>query len=319
MNLVNKRIMIPGGNGLLGRALTRALFDRGCKEVYVPKHKDFDFTRSKDAAYAYHTYKPDVVFNLCVKFGGIVGNSKHPGDFFYSNMTMGINLIEEARKFGVEKFVQIGTQCSYSSDCPVPFKEEDLWKGYPQENNASYGIAKRALATMIRSYRQEFGLNGIYLIPCNMYGENDNFHPVASHVVPGLIRKFVDAKEKNLPFVELWGTGLATRELLYTGDAARALILAAENYDSSDPVNIGTGIETDIASLAGMIQGMVGYDGKIRFSNNGLDGQMKRCNDNSNAEKLFGFKAKTDLFTGLYNTIEWYMNNRDSIREVIYE
>ncbi len=319
MDLKGKRILICGGHGLLGTALQNKLRDNGINDIHIPYKKIFNYLNEEHVYEMYHDIKPDIVFNLSVKFGGIVGNSKHPGDFFYSNMLMGLNLIHYAKEYGVKKFIQIGSQCSYSSNTKVPFKETDLWNGYPEKNNAAYGIAKRALSEMVKGYREEFNFPGIYLIPCNMYGPEDNFHPVASHVVPGLIRKFVEAKEQNKEFVELWGTGNATRELLFVEDAAEALILATERLDDSSPVNIGSGLEIKIFGLAKIIKELVGYKGEIVFNNNGLDGQMRRCNDNTKAKEKFGFEAKTSLENGLKITIDWFLNNRNNIRELVYE
>ncbi len=257
----------------------------------------------------YDHMRPTVVIHLAAEVGGIGANRAQPGRFFFSNLSMGMNLIEEARLRGVAKFVQVGTVCSYPKFTPVPFREEDLWNGYPEETNAPYGIAKKALLVMLQAYRQQYGLNGIYLIPVNLYGPGDNFDLETSHVIPAMIRKFVEAKRQDLPRVELWGTGAASREFLYVDDAARGIVSALEQYDGAEPVNLGTGKEIAIRDLAEKIKQLVGYNGEITWDASKPDGQPRRCLDVTKARTLFGFTTRMDLETGLQRTIESYLRS----------
>lgn len=319
MDLNNKRILITGGNGLLGRALVDKLYQRDIS-VFAPTSYQYDYLNEEDVWRMISKIRPQVVFNLFVSFGGIVANEKHPAKIFKDNLIGNMSLIEYAKLFNVEKLVQVGSQCSYGDKLAPPFKEEDIWNGLPTANNAPYGISKRAILMMLQSYRKEYGFNGVYLVPSNMYGPHDNFHPEATHVIPTLIRRFHEAKINNKPEVEIWGTGNATREFLFNEDAAEALILAAEKLEDSEPVNLGTGVETSIRELAETISDLIQYPGKIVYNNNGLDGQSRRCNSIERAKERLGFVAKTDLRTGLKKTIEYFYDNIDNLRQVkIYE
>ena len=308
--LANKRIVVTGPSGFLGRNIMAVLTAREYGNVIAAPHSIYDLTRMSDVERLYHETKPDVLIHAAALVGGIGANSEAPASFFYANMSMGFNLLEGARIWGLDKFVQIGTVCSYPKLCPVPFREESLWDGYPEETNAPYGIAKKALLVQGQAYRAQYGLNSIYLIPVNLYGPGDNMNPASSHVIPALIRKFVDAKELGEKRVEVWGTGTATREFLYVADAAEAVVKATELYDGQDPVNIGAGYEISIHDLAHLIKDQVGYDGEIVWDNSKPDGQPRRMLDVSKAEKLFGFKATTDFTEGLQKTIQWYRASR---------
>ncbi len=254
--------------------------------------------------------KPDVVIHLAARVGGIGANMKNPGIFFYENLMMGVQMMEQGRLSGIEKFVAIGTICAYPKFTPVPFKEENLWNGYPEETNAPYGLAKKMLLVQSQAYRQQYGFDSIYLLPVNLYGPGDNFNPEFSHVIPALIKKVFDAKDKDEKRIVVWGTGKATREFLYVEDAAEGIVLATEKYDKSDPVNLGAGFEITIEQLANLICELSGFDGKIEWDTSKPDGQPKRCLDTSRAKKEFGFEAKTSFREGLKRTIEWYANNR---------
>lgn len=309
-SLANKRIVVTGPTGFLGRNIMAVLAAREYGNVIAAPHSTYDLTRMSDVERLYQETRPDVLIHAAAMVGGIGANSEAPGSFFYANMSMGFNLLEGARLRGLDKFVQIGTVCSYPKLCPVPFREESLWDGYPEETNAPYGIAKKALLVQGQAYRAQYGLNSIYLIPVNLYGPEDNFDPASSHVIPALIRKFVDAKEAGAKHVEVWGTGNATREFLYVADAAEAVVKATELYDGQDPVNIGAGREISIRDLAQLIRNQVGYDGEIVWNDSKPDGQPRRMLDVSRAEKLFGFKAATDFAEGLRKTIQWYQATR---------
>jgi GDP-L-fucose synthase len=257
--------------------------------------------------------KPDVVLHLAAEVGGIGANRANPGRYFFANMAMGLHLIEQGRRQGLTKFVQVGTICAYPKFTPVPFVEESLWAGYPEETNAPYGIAKKALLVQIQAYREQYGFPGIYLLPVNLYGPGDNFDYQTSHVIPALIRKFSDARDGGLPFVEVWGTGSVSREFLYVDDCAEALILASERYEGVEPVNLGTGVEISVADLALRIKDVVGYKGELRWDSTKPDGQPRRCLDTSKAEKFFGFRAQTDFDTGLTQTIQWWEGHKDEV------
>lgn len=308
----DKRIVITGGAGFLGSHLQRRLQEHGVKseQMLIPLIEDYDLTKEADVVRLYETMRPDIVIHLAAQVGGIGANRENPGRFFYSNMAMGLHLIEQARHFGLEKFVQIGTICAYPKFTPVPFKEEDLWNGYPEETNAPYGIAKKALLVMLQGYRQQYGLNGIYLLPVNLYGPGDNFNPLSSHVIPALIKKCVHAVDAGQPFIECWGTGVASREFVYAADAAEGIVLATEKYNGPEPVNIGAGFEITIKDLVEKIARLTGFDGEIRWDPTQPDGQPRRCLDTAKALKEFGFKAKTDFDTGLKTTIDWYRKNK---------
>ena len=311
LNLKDKNILVTGGSGFLGSHIISNLTqERGLtkKQITVPRRKDYDLRKWEDCTRAVRN--ADVVIHLAARVGGIGFNQKYPGTLFYDNMMMGAQLIEAARLSGVEKFVQIGTVCAYPKFAPAPFKEESLWDGYPEETNAPYGIAKKALLVMAQAYRQQYGMNIIYLLPVNLYGPKDNFDLESSHVIPALIRKFTEATEKGEEQVTVWGTGKASREFLYVEDAAEAINAAAEKYDKPEPVNLGTGEEITIRRLTTLIAKLTGFKGETLWDKTKPDGQPRRCLDTSRAKKEFGFAAKTDLKDGLQKTIQWYRNNK---------
>jgi GDP-L-fucose synthase len=279
---------------------------RGCADVFVARHGEYDLVRGEDVERLYNDSRPQVLIHLAAVVGGIGANSENPARFFYENLMMGAQLIEGARTWGVEKFIQTGTICSYPKFTPVPFREEDLWDGYPEETNAPYGVAKKALLVQGQAYRDQYGLNAIYLMPVNLYGPGDNFSPQSSHVIPALVRKFTEAVECGSPFVEVWGTGRATREFLYVDDAAEGVVLAAENYDGREPVNLGTGVEISIRELAQLIAAETGFDGEIVWDHSKPDGQPRRAADTRRASELFGFRARTEFTEGLRRTVSWY-------------
>jgi GDP-L-fucose synthase len=304
--LPGKRIAVTGGGGFLGRRVVAHLRQRGCDDIFVVRRREFDLVKGDDVARLYREARPDVVIHLAAVVGGIGANRENPGRYFYENLMMGAQLIEGARLHGVEKFVQIGTICAYPKFAPVPFREEDLWEGYPEETNAPYGVAKKALLVQCQAYREQYGLNAIYLLPVNLYGPGDNFDPNTSHVIPALIKKFVDAEREGASSVEVWGTGAATREFLYVDDAAEGIVLATERYDGREPVNLGAGREITIRELAELIAHETGFRGRLVWDASKPDGQPRRCLDTTRAEQLFGFRARTDFLDGLRRTIEWY-------------
>lgn len=304
IRLSDKRILVTGGAGFLGRFVVEKLKDKGCKKIFVPRSEDFDLTQL-DACRGV-VKNQDIVIHLAARVGGIGLNMKIPGTLFYSNLIMGAQLMEEARKANVEKFVTIGTICAYPKFTPVPFKEENLWEGYPEETNAAYGIAKKALLVQSQAYRQQFNFNAIFLLPVNLYGPCDNFDPDSSHVIPALIKKIYDAKTENKDCIEVWGTGKATREFLYVEDAAEAIVLAAEKYNEPNPVNIGAGFEISIEDLVNLISKLMNFKGKIKWDRTKPDGQPRRMLDTTKAKKEFGFAARTSLEEGLRKTIKWY-------------
>jgi GDP-L-fucose synthase len=306
-----KNILLTGGAGFLGSHILENLIQKrrvSKSQVLIPRSKDVDLRKWQNCKKA--TEDADIVIHLAARVGGIGFNQKYPGTLFYENIIIGAQLMEASRIARVQKFVQIGTVCSYPKFTPAPFKEEDLWNGYPEETNAPYGIAKKALLVMAQAYRQQFGLNVIYLIPVNLYGPKDNFELESSHVIPALIRKFIEAKDKGAEQVVVWGTGNASREFLYVEDAAEGILEATEKYDKTDPVNLGTGKEITIKQLANLISHLIGYDGQIIWDKTRPDGQPRRCLDTSRAKNEFNFEAKTDLSTGLKKTIEWYTKVR---------
>jgi len=308
MDLARERIVITGGDGFLGRHLQARLRSDGVPQenILVPLIGDFDLTKEADVVRMYEQMRPTVVIHLAAEVGGIGANRQNPGRFFYANMAMGLHLIEHARIVGLKKFVQVGTICAYPKFTPVPFKEEDLWNGYPEETNAPYGIAKKALLVMLQAYRRQYGLNGIYLLPVNLYGPGDNFDLRTAHVIPALIRKFVEAGRDGRRVVEIWGTGSVSREFFYVEDCARGLALATRNYDGPDPVNLGAGFEITIRELAEKIRALVGYEVELVWDTSKPDGQPRRRLDVSRAEELFGFRAEVPFDEGLRRTVKWY-------------
>ena len=318
--LKGKRVVVTGGAGFVGQVLCARLRERGVAEVFVPRRKDYDLTVHADVVRLYADAKPQAVFHLAAEVGGIGANKAHPGRFFFANAAMGLHLIEEGRRHGVERFVQTGTICAYPKFAPVPFKEEDVWNGYPEETNAPYGVAKKSLQVMLAAYRAEYGFDGVYVLPVNLYGPGDNFHPQSSHVIPALIRKFVEAREAGAPEVEVWGTGKASREFLYVDDCAEGLILAAEKLADSEPVNLGTGQEVTIGELAVLIARLCRYEGALRFDASKPDGQPRRCLDTRRAQERLGFTAQVGFEEGLRRTIAWFEDERRAgrVREVVY-
>lgn len=304
--------MVTGGSGFLGRVICRMLAERGAADVSVPRSRDFDLTRPDDVEKLFAEATPDLVIHLAARVGGIGANMENPADLYLTNLLMGTYVIEEARRREVAKTVIVGTICAYPKFTRVPFREEDLWEGYPEETNAPYGIAKKALLVHAQANRAQYGQNAIYLLPTNLYGPGDKFNPRVSHVIPALIKKFVEATEAQRPQVEVWGTGAATREFLYVDDAAEGIVLAAEAYDGGDPVNLGSGREVPIEELAGTIARLTGYEGELVWDATKPDGQPRRAVDTSKARRLFGFQAQTDLEEGLRRTIDWYVGNRES-------
>ncbi|HEV8132256.1 MAG TPA: GDP-L-fucose synthase [Acidobacteriota bacterium] len=302
----NKRILVTGGTGFLGSVVVAALRRRGVTQIFVPTSVDYDLREPANAHRVLTDFRPDMVIHLAARVGGIGANRTHPAEFFYDNLVMGVHLFHESWKTGVSKFVAVGTVCAYPKFTPVPFKEEDLWNGYPEETNAPYGLAKKMLLVQSQAYRQQYGYNSIFLLPVNLYGPGDNFECESSHVIPALIRKCLEAKERDDPRVEVWGTGAATREFLYVEDAAEGIACASELYNASDPVNLGSGMEISIRDLVSLIAELTGFRGEIVWDTSRPDGQPRRCLDTSKAEQLFGFKARTSFREGLFKTIEWY-------------
>ncbi len=337
----NKRVLVTGGAGFLGSFVVEKLKERGCKNIFIPRSSEYNLVEIEAVKRLYKDFKPDIVIHLAAKVGGIGANRANPGKFFYENLMMGVQMMEIGRQVGIEKFVAIGTICAYPKFTPVPFKEEDLWNGYPEETNAPYGLAKKMLLVQAQAYRQQYGFNAIYLLPVNLYGPRDNFDPESSHVIPALIKKCVDAmggKETALSrLVELkgpdklerqdrrdkpdkldrpdkpitvWGTGKATREFLYVEDAAEGILLATERYNKPDPVNLGAGFEISIKDLVKLIVKLTGFKGDIIWDTTKPDGQPRRMLDTTRASEEFGFKAKVGFEEGLKKTIKWYLSTR---------
>ena len=305
--------MVTGGAGFLGTSVVRRLESAGATDVFVPRSRDYDLRTQEGVGDALRDGRPDLVIHLAAVVGGIGANRENPGRFFYENAIMGIELLEQTRRAGVEKFVTIGTVCSYPKFTPVPFHEDDLWIGYPEETNAPYGLAKKMLLVQGQAYRQQYGFDVIHLIPVNLYGPGDNFDPASSHVIPALIKKCVDAVERGEPFIEVWGTGSASREFLYVEDAAEGIVLGAERYDDAEPVNLGVGSEITVRDLVGKISAASGFGGEVRWDPSKPDGQPRRALDTSRAKDRFGFVAGTTFDDGLRATVDWYKAQRAAV------
>ncbi|MBX3365486.1 MAG: GDP-L-fucose synthase [Phycisphaeraceae bacterium] len=312
-DLTSARIVVTGGAGFLGRVVCEKLAARGCREVLVPRQRDFDLTREADVSRMYDELKPTVVLHLAAEVGGIGANMMNPGRYFFANMAMALHLIEQARARGLEKFVQVGTICAYPKHTPVPFKEEDLWNGYPEETNAPYGVAKKAAMVMLDGYNRQYGLKSAYVLPVNLYGPGDNFNLTTSHVIPALIRKCVEAQKSRADHIVCWGTGSASREFLYVDDAAEGILRAAEEMDQPVPVNLGTSMEITIRDLVHLICRLTGFattpeewERKIRWDTTKPDGQPRRMLDTKRAKQLLGWQARVGFEEGLANTIAWY-------------
>ena len=310
MDLSNKRICVTGGAGFLGTHLIKKLNARGAHEIFIPKIEDYDLVNPDDIRRMLDDSKPDVIIHLAAHVGGIGANMEKPAEFFYDNLMMGVQLMHESWKRGLEKFVAIGTICAYPKFTPIPFKEENLWDGYPEETNAPYGLAKKMLLVQAQAYRQQYGFNAIFLLPVNLYGPGDNFNPKSSHVIPALIRKCLEAKDQGAEQIVAWGDGSPTREFIFVEDAAEGIVLATEKYDGSEPVNIGSSFEISIKDLTEKIARMTGFEGKIVWDTTKPNGQPRRKLDTSRADQYFGFVAKTDFEQGLQKTIDWYIKNR---------
>ena len=306
----NRRVCVTGGAGFLGSFVTEKLRQRGANEIFIPRYPEYDLVQPQDVERLLDDARPDVIIHLAAHVGGIGANRLHPAEFFYDNLMMGVQLMHQAWKRGVEKFVAIGTVCAYPKYTPVPFREDDLWNGYPEETNAPYGLAKKMLLVQAQAYRQQYGFNAIFLLPVNLYGPRDNFDLESSHVIPALIRKCIEAQESGQETVEVWGDGSPTREFLYVEDAAEGILLATERYNGADPVNLGSGFEISIRDLAELIRRLTGFEGKLVWDTSKPNGQPRRALDISRAERYFGFRAKTDFEEGLRRTIEWYRQNR---------
>jgi GDP-L-fucose synthase len=302
----NKRVTVSGGNGFLGSMVVQRLRAAGCTEVYAPRSGEYDLREKEQALRLFQEHRPEIFIHLAAVVGGIGSNRTNPGRFFYENAAMGLNVIESARITGIEKFVCAGTICSYPKFTPVPFREEDFWNGYPEETNAPYGLAKKMLLVQLQAYREQYGMKGIYLTPVNLYGPGDNFDLESSHVIPGLIRKCCEGRQSGAAEISAWGTGNVTREFLYAGDAAEAIVLAAEEYEKPEPVNLGSGEEIRVHDLAELIRSLAGFEGSIRWDVSKPDGQPRRYLNTSRALAEFGWRAKMPLREGLQKTISWY-------------
>ena len=306
-----RRVIVTGGAGFLGRSIVTRLRAAGAS-IAVPRQSEYDLRHESAVARLFAEHPADVVIHLAARVGGIGANQRHPGSFFYDNLAMGLQLMEHARRVGIQKFVAIGTICSYPKHAPIPFREDALWEGYPEETNAPYGLAKKMLLVQSQAYRQEYAFNSIFLMPVNLYGPGDNFNPDSSHVIPALIKKCCEAVETGVDSIDVWGTGAASREFLHVDDAARAIVLAAEHYDRSDPVNIGAGFEITIRSLVEKIAALSGFRGEIRWDHTKPDGQPRRSVDTRRAEERFGFRSEISFDEGLKQTIAWYQAERSS-------
>ena len=319
MDWTGSRVIVTGGAGFLGGVVCEKLKGRGvaADRLFVPRRADYDLTEESDVVRMYDDFEADVVIHLAAEVGGIGANREHPGRFFYANAAMGMHLIEHGRRRGLGRFVQTGTVCAYPKHTPVPFREEELWNGYPEETNAPYGVAKKALFVMLDAYRREYGMASAVVVPVNLFGPNDNFDPRTSHVIPALIRKCVEARDRGDEAITCWGTGAASREFLYVDDAAEGICRAAEAMDEPTPINLGTGREVPIRELVETIARLTGFEGRINWDTSKPDGQPRRCLDTRRAAELLGWRAKVDLEDGLRRTIEWF-EAQDSVREVRY-
>jgi len=311
-----RRICVTGGAGFLGSYVVEKLKARQAKEIFIPHIEDYDLVQVDSILAILEKAKPDIVIHLAANVGGIGANRARPAEFFYDNLMMGVQLLHESWKAGVEKFVGIGTVCAYPKFTPVPFREEELWNGYPEETNAPYGLAKKMMLVQSQAYRQQYGFESLFLIPVNLYGPGDNFNLETSHVIPALIRKCVEAQESGEHTLEVWGDGSPTREFIYVEDAAEAILLATEHYNASDPVNLGSGQEISILSLVELIVELTGFEGELVWDTSKPNGQPRRALDTSKAEKLFGFKAQTPFRDGLKKTVDWYRENRERVKSM---
>ncbi|NMB89097.1 MAG: GDP-L-fucose synthase [Chloroflexi bacterium] len=309
----DRRVCVTGGAGFLGSFVIEQLRQRGAKEIFVPQYEQYDLVQVEAINRMLDDSRPDVIIHLAASVGGIGANREHPADFFYDNLMMGVQLMHQAWKHNVDKFVAIGTVCAYPKFTPVPFKEEEIWNGYPEETNAPYGLAKKMLLVQSQAYRQQYGYNSIFLLPVNLYGPRDNFNPKSSHVIPALIRKCIEAKEEGRDEIEVWGDGTPTREFIYVEDAARGIVMASEAYNGSEPVNIGSGNEISIKNLAELIARLSGFEGRFVYDTSKPNGQPRRGLDVSRAEQYFGFRAQVPFEEGLRRTIEWYQNQREKV------
>jgi GDP-L-fucose synthase len=310
MQFLDKHVVVTGGAGFLGSAVVDTLRSKGYRNIFVPRSKEYDLRDQHMIVRLYETARPQVLIHLAAVVGGIGANRENPGSFFYDNAVMGIQMLEYARRFSVEKFVAVGTICAYPKFASIPFREEELWNGYPEETNAPYGLAKKMMLVQAQAYRQQYGFNSIYLLPVNLYGPADNFDLNTSHVIPALIRKCVEAKEQNAENILLWGDGSPTREFLYVDDAAEGIVLATERYNGSEPVNLGTGEEIAIRDLAALVAAQVGFGGQITWDTTKPNGQPRRCLETSRAQEYFGFRAKRKLREGITRTVAWYVSSR---------
>lgn len=306
----DKRICVTGGAGFLGSHLVENLRCRGAEDIFIPQYEQYDLVKQPDILRMLADSRPDLIIHLAAHVGGIGANREHPAEFFYDNLMMGVQLMHEAYRQGVGKFVAIGTVCAYPKYTPVPFREDDIWNGYPEETNAPYGLAKKMLLVQAQAYRQQYGYNAIFLIPVNLYGPGDNFNPSSSHVIPALIKKCIEAKEAGTEEVVIWGDGSPTREFLYVQDAAEGIAAATEGYDGPEPINLGSGSEISIRDLAALIARLTGFEGRLVFDTSKPNGQPRRGLDVNRAKKLFGFRARTNFEEGLKATIDWYLANR---------
>ena len=310
----NQRFVVTGGSGFLGKVLTQKMQERGATEIFIPRIEDYALVDPVSIDQMLQNSKPDVIIHLAAHVGGIGANSEHPAEFFYDNLMMGVQLMHKAWQTGVKKFTAIGTVCAYPKFTPVPFKEDDIWNGYPEETNAPYGLAKKMLLVQSQAYREQYGFNSIFLLPVNLYGPGDNFNLRSSHVIPALIRKCIEAEEAGVKEIEVWGDGSPTREFLYVEDAAEGILLATEFYNESLPVNLGSGNEIAIKELAEKIANLSGFSGQLRWNTDKPNGQPRRGLDTTRAYEKFGFRANMTFDEGLANTIAWYRENKDKIK-----